>query len=128
MLSDRKARGDAQVVFIISADSSRNITPTANFILVRTSLSGQEGPVRWTGPWSLYISCASIRGEALSGEFQIRISRYFRGLNRCFVHQSVRSKIFVSAPGMMHIRIMGLSQRISAEGATYISLGQRPRR
>ena len=25
---------------------------------------------------------------------------------------------------MMHIRIMGLSQRISAEGANYISLGR----
>jgi hypothetical protein len=30
-------------------------------------------------------------------------------------------------PRMMHIRIMRLSQRISAEGANYISLGQRPR-
>jgi len=76
----------------------------------------------------LHIFCASIRGEALSGEFQIRINRCFRGLNRCFVQQPVRSEIMVTAPGMMHIRIMGLSQRISAEGANYISLGQRPRR
>jgi len=72
--------------------------------------------------------CASIRGEALSGKFQIRVNRCFWGLNRCFVHQSVRPEIFVSTLGMMHIRIMGLSQRISAEGADHISLGQRPRR
>jgi len=42
------------------------------------------------------------------------------------VQQPVKPKIFVSTPGIMHIRIMGLSRRISAEGATYISRGNAP--
>jgi hypothetical protein len=71
---------------------------------------------------------ASATRKVPSGEFQIRINRRFCGLNRCFVRQSVRSKTFGGAPGMMHILSMGLSQRISAEGATYVSLGQRPHR
>ena len=81
-----------------------------------------------TRPWILYVSYASIGGEALSGEFQIRIDRSFSGVNRCYVQQPVRSKTLVSTPGMVPIKIMGLSRRISAEGANYISLGQRPRR
>jgi hypothetical protein len=94
----------------------------------RREASAEGGHARNRVVWSLYAFRASIRGEALSGEFQMRIIPCFWGLNRCFAQQPVKSGIFVSTPGMMHMRIMGLSQSTNAEGANHISLGRRPRR
>ncbi len=82
----------------------------------------------------------------------MRVNRFFTGGDHRYVQHRMRSDILISTPGMisirimglsrgvihirimglsrgvMHIRIMGLSRRISAEGALHTSLGQRPRR